>query len=188
MTAATDAFAGGVLALAEALRQSACDPADQIRLMTALAGFAPPMPLCSAALGSAIATAAQCTAALCRRAALVSLANACAAYQPSSADDAQSLSEAVTALYDTESTIAADAGDASTYMALRALGAAVAADLAARGSRLPELVTVTTVEPMPAFALAYMLYRDATRADDLTQRTDAPNPAFLPVEMHVLAS
>jgi len=187
MSAETDAFAASVLALTEALRVSANDPADQIRLMVSLAGFAPAVPMGTAGIGAAMATAAGCTAALCRRAALISLANACAAYQPSSFDDAEALKAQVTTLFDGEVTIAADAGDCATYEMLLRLEAAVAQDLDARGSQLPALMTVTTAVPLPAPVLAYQLYGDATRADDLIARADPPHPAFLPTTLQALS-
>lgn len=188
MSAQTDAFASGALALAEALRLSANDPADQIRLMVALAGFSPPVPMGNAAIGAAIATASRCTAALCRRAALISLANGCAVYQPSSYNDAENLKSQVTRLFDREATIAADAGDSATYQMLCSLGAAVAQDLDARGAMLPMLATFTTGVSMPAPVLAYRFYGDSTRTDDLIARVDPPHPAFMPVTFEALSS
>jgi prophage DNA circulation protein len=188
MSTQTDAFADGIMALTEALRSSAADPSDQIRLMISLAGFAPAVPTGTAAIGAAMATATNCTAALCRRAALISLANACAGYQPTSYDDAEQLKRQVRRLFDAEATIAADAGDCATYQMLAELGAAVAQDLDTRGAQLPELVTITIAVPIPAPVLAYRLYGDATRADDLTARADPPHPAFMPTEFRALSS
>jgi prophage DNA circulation protein len=128
------------------------------------------------------------TAALCRRTALGSLANACAAYQPTSSNDAQALQAAVAPLFDAEITIAADAGQDATYLALRAMRTAVVKDLIVRGASLPALRVVTSAEPQPALTLAYRLYLDATRADDLIARADPIHPAFMPLSFSALAS
>ena len=58
-----------------------------------------------------------------------------------------------------------------------ALRAAVIADLTARSGDLAQITTVTTAEPMPALALAYRLYGDATRYDDLVARADTVSAA-----------
>lgn len=184
MSAATDYLAASIAALTESLRATANDPADQIRLLSSLAVFAPaPAP----GQVSTISLATS-TSALCRRAALVSLARACALYQPSSANDAETVELAVTALFDAEITVAADGGDLPTYAALRDLRAAVALDLNTRGAQLPQLVTFTFGVPMPALALAYRLYQDATRSDDLVARADPVHPAFMPTSFQALAS
>jgi len=41
---------------------------------------------------------------------------------------------------------------------------------------------------MPALAIAYRLYADATRADDLIARVDPPNPNFMPTRFEALSS
>ncbi|HVB67985.1 MAG TPA: hypothetical protein VNE67_09040 [Acetobacteraceae bacterium] len=183
------ALAAGVQALAEALRAAANDPADQVRLLSVLAAFqAEPAPPAASPLAQARAEVSAATAAMCRRAALASLARACAAYRPSSYDDAATLLEQVAPLFDLEITTAADAGDLASYAALKTLRADVVADLTARGADLPRLVTLTFNAPMPAFALAYRLYRDASRAIDLMNRNDAPHPAFMPATIEALSS
>lgn len=184
MSVATDAFGNGLIAVTEALRLTANDPADQVRLLSNLAAFTPAGITGPSGLG----TMTTATGALCRRAALASLATACAAYEPSSYDDAITVKASVVALFDAEITIAADAGDTASYGALRDLSAAVADDLDARGADLPHLQIVTENVPLPALALAYKLYRDATRAADLIARADPPHPAFMPVSFQALTS
>ncbi len=193
MTVATDAFAGSAAALMEAVRAVAADPADQIRLLAPLATFGldaqgSPAPAAGNPLSAAIAVAVTATSALMRRTALFSLALATAAYQPTSFDDAAALTQQVSALFDAEILLAADAGDDLSYSALREVRAAIVADLAARGANLPHLVTVATPAPLPALALAYRLYGDATRADDLITRADPIHPGFMPTSFLALAS
>ena len=179
MSAASDALVAGVLAVAEALRAACNDPADAIRLLSQLAA---PVP-------APAATPAQAaTAALCRQAALVSLARACAACQLSSADQALAVRAGVAALFDAEIEAVADAGQGALYLQLRALRTAVITDLNARGALLPQLRTVTSAVPMPSLAVAYALYGDATRADDLAARSGAAHPGFLPLSFQALSA
>lgn len=188
MSDATEEVVTQAMALAEAARFSANDPGDQVRLMSALAAFAvAPVPSV-APIGQAIGTVQNAIAALCRRAALVSLARACAAYQPTSSNDALAVLQAVAPLIDAEMTAAADAGETTAYSMLRNLLSAVANDLTTRGAQLPALRDVVTRVSLPALALAYELYGDATRADDLIERADPVHPAIMPREFKALTS
>lgn len=187
-TATSAGLVSAIAGLAEALRAAAVAPADQIRLMTALSDFYPTPPVSSAPIGQTIAASENATAAVCRRSALVSLARACAAYTPTSYDDALGLRSNVAVLMDAEMTIAADAGDSDAYGALRALRTAVITDLTARGANLAKLVEVTTPLPLPSLTLAYRLYGDATRSDDLVRRADPICPLWMPTDFAVPAS
>ena len=158
-------------ALTAAVRALAADPADQVRLLLALADIAD----------------TGLSGNLVRRAALVQLARACAAYQPTSYDDAQQLRATVCALLDAEIFRAGDAGDDGVYTAFRALRVSVARDLAARGDPLPRLRTVTVLQSVPAAVLAHRLYGDARRADELVQRTKPIHPGFMPTTLTVLS-
>jgi prophage DNA circulation protein len=184
----TGAFATAVYALSEALRAAAVNPADQVRLLTKLQNFSPTIAAASAPIGAAMATVQTGVATLCRRAAMASLANACAAYQPTSSNDAQTLRAAVVPLFDAEITIAGDVGQDATYLAMRAMRTAVIKDLTIRGATLPALMTVTSSEPQPALTMAYRLYQDATRADDLITRANPVHPAFMPTSFQALSS
>ena len=187
VAAAAQACAAGLLAVAEAVRQACADPADAIRLLTALAAFSAPPVLGSDAISQATQTAQAATAAACRRAALISLARAAADYQPASYEDAQAVRDTVSALLDEEATLAADAGDSATYHALWALRAAVVADLTARGADLSTVRTVTTKASLPAAVLAQRLYQDATRSDQLVTWADPWHPLFMPISFQALA-
>jgi prophage DNA circulation protein len=177
-----------IAALAEALRAVAVDPSDQIRLMIALENFYPTPAVSSAAIGQTIAAVQTETGAVCRRAALVSLARACAAYTPTSYNDALTLRDNVATLIQNEIIMASTAGDTNAYAALRALRTAVITDLTARGANLPQLVEVTTRVPMPSLALAYQLYGDATRSDDLVQRAAPICSLWMPTDFVALSS
>jgi prophage DNA circulation protein len=175
MSTASDNLAAGLAALAEAVRAAAIDPAVQIRLLIDLADYSP----VSDPTG---------TAAVCRRMALISLCRASAAYQPSSYQDAITLRTEMAALLDAEITAAADSGQAETYQAFRALRLQVTNDLTTKAGSLPQVVTETLAAALPALAVAYRLYGDATRADDLIARADPPNPNFMPASFEALAS
>jgi prophage DNA circulation protein len=187
----TAALSSEMYALTEQLRTSATDPADAVQVLSSLVSAAPPpaaSPAGSAPIASAIATAQVGVSALCRRSTLASLANACATYQPTSSNDAQALQAMVTALFDSEITIAGDLEEDATYLALRTMRTAVVKDLVVRGANLPALMTASTGEPQPALTLAYRFYQDATRADDLIARVNPIHPAFFPTTMKVLSS
>jgi hypothetical protein len=49
------------------------------------------------------------------------------------------------------------AGDIVAYQALRDMRTSIVADLVARGSQLPELITVTRKASLPSLVLAYQL-------------------------------
>ena len=188
VAAATASLATGIAATAEALRAAAQDPADQVALLSQLAVLTPTLTPDTSPIGQSLSTAQTAIAALCRRSALISLARACADYQPTSSNDAQTVLAGVVVLFDAEITIAGDAEDDASYLALRSLRTAVVNDLVARGANLPALVTVTTAEPQPSLVLGYLLYQDATRSDDIITRADPIHPAFCGTTMILLSS
>jgi hypothetical protein len=126
--------------------------------------------------------------ALMRRAAAISLARASATYVPTSYQDAQRMLSIVDAGLWQVTEEAGDIFDDASYNALKALRAAVQADLGARGANLAQVVTRTFGAQQPALVLAYRLYQDATRADDLIARNDPPHPGFMPVSVEALAA
>lgn len=185
--AAALALAQAVQAVAEAVRAAANDPADQIRLLIALANYYPAQPVDGSATGARMGVVQDATGALCRRAALAALGRATSAYQPSSYQDAIALRARVCDLLDAEITIAGDTGDDAAYGALRALRSAIANDLTTRAAQLPYVITVSTPASVPALTAAYRLYRDASRAPDIVARADPVHPAFMPREFQALS-
>lgn len=173
-------------ALTEALRNACADPADAVRLLSDLAVWNLTVTPSTAPIGAAIATLQTAMGQIFRRAALVSLANACATYQPASWNDAISLRSTVATLFDVEIIASADAGQDATYQALRALRTSVIIDLTTRGAQLAKMVTVTTPAPDSALSLAYRLYGDASRADQLIAEADPVHPSFMPTSFQAL--
>ena len=66
------------------------------------------------------------------------------------------------------------------YQALLSLGAAVARDLQARAAPLPRLTTYSFPRGTSSIVLAYRLYGDANRADELRNENQVNHPAFMP--------
>jgi prophage DNA circulation protein len=187
-SAATDLMTP-LSATVEAMRSGITNPADQLRILQSLAAFSfEDGAGGSVGIGAAQAIMRDATAAACRRAALVSLALASAAYQPTSYNDAAAVREAVAAALDVEITAAGDAGEDDAYTGLKQLRAAVVRDLTTRGASLPSTVPVTTRVAMPSLALAQTLYRDAGRADEIAAEAGAIHPAFCPTSFLALAS
>ena len=123
-------------ALVQAVRSSAIDPFDQVRALTILASYNPVLTPNPAPIGGAILETQTATAAVCRRAALAALARACAAYNPTSYNEAITLRQNAAALFDAEILIAADSSNVATYNALRAMRTAVVIDLNTRAATL----------------------------------------------------
>jgi prophage DNA circulation protein len=94
----------------------------------------------------------------------------------------------VTGLFDDEILVAADNGDTQTYGSLRDLRAAVVQDLLSRGAQLSAQVLIQTNAPQPSLQIAYRLYRDASRSDDLIARAAPIHPAFMPTVFEALSS
>ena len=171
--------------MTEAMRTSCADPVDAVNILASM--VAAPLP--SLAQPSQ-QLAQQQTASLFRRAALASMALACADYQPNSSTEANAMINLVGGLLDTEQVAAADAGELDSYNALRSLRQAVIADLRARSAALPELITINLPGNLPSLAMAYRLYGDATREPGMVARVGLAvvHPGFMPPLFEALAA
>jgi prophage DNA circulation protein len=184
----TDSFASSAQALAQAASASAKDPADAVRILREMAQGVPGAAVSNSPIGASQQAVQVATSSLFRRAAVVAMARASAAYQPASADDAAALRANVCESIDAEITTAGDQGADEVYNALRALRAAVSKDLAERGAGLPTTVAVGSAQPLPALVLAQRLYRDSARADELVTQSNCIHPAFMPTTFKALSS
>lgn len=169
MSTASD-LAAAVANLIDAIQGISTAPGDQVDALLSVAGI----------------DGAGAVASGTRRLAAIALAGAAARYAPASFDDALSLTNKIATLFDLEITVAGDAGQDDTFVALGLLRAAVISDLMARGASLAPLVTVTMPETLPAVVVAQRLYGDASRADELIARVDPIHPLFMPTTMLVL--
>ncbi len=181
-------ISSAVQALTEALREAIADPAVQISLLWPLASCSVDVIDSSAPIGAALAMAQTETAALCRRAALASIAQACSDWNPASSEDAEAMCSGVVALFEAEELVAADAQDDTSWTALKALRVQVSQDLMKRAAKLPDIVTIERNAPLPALTLAQQLYADGTRSDGLVSRANPVHPAFMPTEFEALSS
>lgn len=194
-------YPSDIIALTEALRASCARPADAIRILSTLAGFTAttlfdgPNPV-SAQLPSWVVDPfvlqyAQLTgvaATLMRRAAAISLARASADYVPTSYQDAINVRDTVSDVLDNVILEAGNLFDDASYEALEALQVTVVTDLNTRGGNLAQILNLTFGAQQPALVLAYRLYQDATRADDIVARNNPVHPSFLPVRIEALSS
>jgi len=106
-----------------------------------------------------------------------------------SQQDASNLQTSLVPLFDNEISIVGsnETGDLTAFMGVRAMKAALVLDLQTRGINLPEIVTITRATALPSFVLAYQLYADATRADEITIRNNPVHPAFIPSPVQALS-
>ncbi|MFT8430736.1 DNA circularization protein [Acetobacter orientalis] len=182
------ALAENAQTLVELVRNSLPDPGAQIAALLVMAGFVVQPESTTAPIGAAIATGQSAMAALCQHMALASLALACESWQPTSSNEAESLRRLVSDKLDIAATQAADAGLTDIWQVLRSLRSALTTELSDRASQLPEQITVTRNEPVPALLLAQQLYADGTRSDDLIRRANPIHPAFMPTSFEALSA
>lgn len=76
--------------------------------------------------------------------------------------------------------IAANDMDQMTFQALIALHGAVTNHLVATARPLPKMVSFMFYEPLPSLVMAYKLYDDASRCDELREENKVVHPAFCP--------
>lgn len=181
-------FASAAQGVVSALAASAVSPADAIRLLSTLLDYAPTRVVGSSQVAVAQQTMQRACADLLRRATVAQIAVSSTSYQPSSADDASSVRDTVTALIDNEIQIAADQGEDDVYMSLRTLRQTVVADLDSRGSGLAATATFSFGATLPALVLANRMYRDSTRTDELVTQADPVHPAFVGPSFRALSS
>lgn len=178
MSGSATVLAQAIGSTTEALRAACVDPSDAVRLLITLAQYSDDVP---------DSPAQEAAASMCRRSALTSLALAIAQYTPPSADAATQLLGQAAALYDAEAQIAADSFDSDAYDYIKALKTSVVTYLNNLTQSLAYLRAVNTTFAQPSLALAYALYGDSTRADEIAALTDAPHPGILPLSMSLLA-
>jgi hypothetical protein len=77
--------------------------------------------------------------------------------------------------------VAADAMDSMTFQALIGLHAAITNHLVKTALPLPRLVGYQFFDPLPSLVMAYRLYSDASRADEMRDANKIVHPAFCPL-------
>lgn len=96
-------------------------------------------------------------------------------------EEARGLRQRLGRLLDIAIERAAERGDIDTALQMRAVLGALTRDLIERGRPLARIVTYETALPMPSVVIAWDLYQDASRADELEAENAAPHPSFMPV-------
>ena len=76
--------------------------------------------------------------------------------------------------------IAADSMDQMTFQTLVALHGATTNHLVATARPLPRMTSFEFFEPLPSLVMAYRLYDDASRCDELREENKVVHPAFCP--------
>lgn len=96
--------------------------------------------------------------------------------------DAVDLRDRLTNMIDSEITHLGDVvvtGADGSIDALTALLGAVVANLTERGAQLSKVSEFTPGQTVPALAIAYQLYGEASRVEDLVKRNTLPHPGFV---------
>ena len=176
-----------LVAMMQAMAACFNNPADKVRLLLNLCTFSYTDAYSGTGLTGDIAILRDATAALVRRAAIVVIGQISTAYQPTSYNDAATVRTEIVDAIDAEILVAGDEGDDASYLALRSLRSAVSADLTARGANLADIVTVTVGASLPALVLAYSLYGDASRSDELIRRANPNDPCYMPLTFQALS-
>lgn len=132
-------------------------------------------PYTTASRAQAIANQ-NATSALMRRAQVVQAAGISATMPLPVYDDAIGLRNSITAALDEEALTASD----DAFAALADLRLKVHQDMTARARDAARLQSVTPAEVMPSLVLAYDLYEDATREQEIAARNRIVHPGFLP--------
>jgi prophage DNA circulation protein len=97
-----------------------------------------------------------------------------------SRQDVDALKKALRQPFDDAEEIAADDMDQATFMALIELDAAVTHFLVTTARPLPRMVGYQFAAALPSLVIAYRLYQDASRADQVVAENKIVHPAFCP--------
>jgi len=93
--------------------------------------------------------------------------------------DADAIATAIDAHTAAEDVVSGQPIDDSVYTSLIDLRAAVVRDLRERGAQLPKLTSHMPAATLPALVIAYQLYGDASRADEIVTRNRIRHPGFV---------
>jgi prophage DNA circulation protein len=104
-----------------------------------------------------------------------------------SRDQVESVQSALDLAFDAAIDAASDDFDQVAVVALTSLRAAVMRDLTARARPLPQIVTYTFAQRMPALWIANRLYGDGSRFEDLIAENSPIHPLFMPATGRALS-
>lgn len=109
------------------------------------------------------------------RAAVIEAARASASIEYVSVDQAAATRDIIVEQLETESLTAPD----ELFYALNTLRVAVIKDINLRSANLSKVVNYTPKATLPALVLAYQIYGDSTRADEIVSRNRIAHPGFV---------
>lgn len=181
-------FADAVFAAVDDLRQACAAPFEAIRLLVGLSTFDAVTHGGADPVGLMIDDLAENASVLMRRICGISLATATADYIPTSLQNATMIRDIVADVLDRLETEAADRFEDLSAKAMDNIRIAVIADLNERGGKTTPVVTHTYNQQQPALVLAYRLYQDAARAEELLARNDPPHPSWMPNTIEAAAA
>jgi prophage DNA circulation protein len=95
-----------------------------------------------------------------------------------SREDADALKLQMNAVFAQVEEAVADAMDQMTFQAMVSLHASIMFYLVETARPLPRLLQFAFAAPMPSLVMAYRLYADASRADELREENKVVHPAF----------
>lgn len=162
-------------------------PRQGVEAYRELAALAGPNPLGGPGVASAAAAAnAELTLGLVKAVAIGGMVRAAARVSWGWYEEALEVRDEIAALLD-ELADSGQGGDES-YLAAQGLRAALFASVPPEGANLPHLGSVQLDAATPSLVLAYRLYGDTERAEEIQLRNHARRPGFLPsgVELEVL--
>jgi hypothetical protein len=97
-----------------------------------------------------------------------------------SREDVTALQQTMNDAFDPMQELAADDMDQAAFSALISLHAALAFHLAETARPLPRMLSYSFYDTLPTLKLAYKLYADASRADEVRAENKIVHPAFCP--------
>ena len=97
-----------------------------------------------------------------------------------SRQDVDALKASLRQPFDDAEEIAADDMDQATFMSLMTLDAAITDFLVTTARPLPEMTSYQFAVVLPSLVIAYRLYQDASRADQVVSENKIVHPAFCP--------
>ncbi len=189
VSAASSSFSPPVLPSGSAA--SAQDKKIIQSALALLATFAPapPVALASTASATAVTQASndQLIADACAIGALCAVSDALPDLVFESVDQAEGFRDNVVSVAETlEGSVASD----NLFQALLDLKAAIIAHIESAAGTLPSLSSFRPAKTLPALAIAYELYGDAFRDEEICRRNDVGHPCFVPggVALEVLSA
>jgi prophage DNA circulation protein len=105
-----------------------------------------------------------------------------------SREDVEATRALVKAAFEPMEEAVTDVNDSVGYLALVSVHAAISYHLTITAEPLPEIVTYALSTIEPSLALAYKLYTDASRADQLVAENKVVHPAFMPLSGRALSA